>query len=310
MQRVTQYLTLFHFVPHDAISYINVQVAILGASLICGLMYLFYGFINLPKKMTPLLVWICFAISFNLSTILYVPALGMLLLGIKCNYAGTSYVSSVDPSYNCLEGTHLMIVFISIAGITALCTIASFYKAFIFNPTLTFDDPAACLTPASSLSFHAVRSILILIIVYGPLFEFEEVPAIITLVVLAGYLIYRINLIGYYYQPLNKFCIVVAAVAVWISGLNAFVDCLKPDFSAAVIGGIYECGAGIIALSLILHKKDVFQATEPDSSDTGQIQSCMYKIRICMVKNVSKKNERQKKLCRAQTLTKYFSLYR
>ncbi|MDR3547525.1 MAG: hypothetical protein P4M11_04500 [Candidatus Pacebacteria bacterium] len=43
-----------------------------------------------------------------------------------------------------------------------------FFKAFVFNPQLRFDDPTACFSPIPALAFHVVRSGILLIQVYSP----------------------------------------------------------------------------------------------------------------------------------------------
>ena len=282
MKRATQYLTFFQFVPLQMDFYINMASGILCTTILCGLTYMLYSFSYLPKGVSSIAVVVGFGVSFSLSTLLYIPLLGTLLLGIKCNYEAGSYVASIDASSGCMNGSHLMLFFICLFAILALSVIVGLYKAFIFNPSLSFEDPSACLSPNPSITFHFVRTLLLLLTVYGSLFAMKNAMAILNVIIQISFFLYRFKAIGVYYEQFDKFSIVVSAFASWIAVMNVFV-CYLGDikFAASVIGGIFECGAGVIVLVLLLRKGELFKTVESDESDRSKVSSCISRIRIC-----------------------------
>ncbi len=108
-----------------------------------------------------------------LSTVLYLPALGMAGIGLKCDN-GFLYV---DDSVGCFSSSHLPLVGVSFATIISFCLISVWHKAFIFP----FESISQCEGSKQGqtfdILFHFIRSAVTLVVILA----YDDVSAFLNL---------------------------------------------------------------------------------------------------------------------------------
>ena len=272
---------LFRFASDSSIVVLCINLAVLIVGGICIAIWILYVFRKLPKRLETLLEYVGFTTAFILSSIFYVPALGFSILGASCEYVDKRLVFSMDHSVECMKDSHLGIFLLSVSSMLVLCTITMTYKIYIFNPSLNFDDPTACLDSTPSVIFHVVRSLLLLVEIHCSLLVSAEITSASLAIILILFFWYRFDALELYHKRLNDRCIVISALAAWIAVLHFLALLLDEDINGPFVGGVYMCGIGIIILTITFLDETTQKTIAKSSSDLGKILSCLATVRLC-----------------------------
>jgi len=220
-------------------------------------------------------------ISYLLSTILYIPALRILLIGLRCEQIDNELRSSADLSEKCLSGTHLTSFCLNIPATLLFIIGTSLYKTFVFNPKLTFNENTACVRPYPEITRHIMRSVLLLFEIFGIFIDNNTLISGCVLILNIAFFVY-VYKNNWMYNELRKVWeITLMALSSWIAALNFIQIYSNPEFSAAILTGFIGNGF-ILTLCIIYYRDDsVISAVMSKNNEWQAIQSCIFVLKLC-----------------------------
>jgi len=267
---------------------------ILSILLIWLILWLLYLDRKFNKYNVNFFLYPACAISYTFTVILYIPALGVLLTALKTYEGNGKTYSAAVPNLEYFNENHIYMFSLSIPSIILLILGSTIYRIFAFNPSLSFTEHSACLSSFPYIIFHIVRTLLLIICVFGAFINSREFITLFVTIILFAYYCYRFNAIDIYNKKKNNCMIAILALSLWISILN-FVGCyFETNFSAAIISGILFGGIIMLMFTFSERIDNLCQTLIYSNNDHDKIKSCTAMGRLvqeCLSdKDASKRN--------------------
>ncbi len=121
------------------------------------------------RQLTSGLFDFSFQICFLLASCLYLPVMGIFMMGARCEDRNGTRVSSADPSVLCMQGMHVVLFIVSVSGAALAFVTGLVYKLFVFDYAIDICNPTARLHPKSAVAFHCFRTAMAGLSVFGSL---------------------------------------------------------------------------------------------------------------------------------------------
>jgi len=286
LEAITNCFYLVEFIPKQVTNFLVIDAIILFMLSAWCVIWYYYIFLKISKGYSHILLAMASIISYIFSSILYLPSLGVLLSSLKIedDENGTQY-PAIDNSIKYLSTEHIPTFIISIPAIILLVTGSTLYKIFAFNPSLSFTESSACLSPFPAIIFHFVRTGLVLISVFGSYIHSQAFISIIVMMIMISYYWYRFNAIDIYNTERNFWALSIISLGVWISVINV-VGCYFSDkFSGAGIGGILFGGVIVISFVFSEHQGKIFDLITKTTNETDKIKLCVAMVSLIKYEN-------------------------
>ena len=131
--------------------------------ILCIIITILFAFLAFKKRKVEWLYVLNHYMVNTISSYLYIPAIGLLMLAMKCEYKDDIHMSSLLSGTQCFTGWHVGILVIGIQTSIIIFSLGTFYMIFIHETGIVFGCPQSVISIFPNLTFQMIRTFFVLI---------------------------------------------------------------------------------------------------------------------------------------------------